>query len=83
MFKFLRYVFKKSEIRLFKLLRFDSPTYDYSVPKSGNEQSLHLMMVESYFNEQPGFFRIAVTAGYLFTKKATKFALRKIIGVLK
>jgi hypothetical protein len=78
MFKKIKKTFKKGEITLFKALRFDSPSYDYKFLEGNDEAQLHLKLVESYFQEQPGAIRVLLTKSYLFIKKTLKFTLRKI-----
>lgn len=83
MLKYLKKSFKKIEILLFKLLKFDSTDYDYRVPALKDQRLLHLALIEGYFKEQPGIVRVALIDTYLFFKKAIRFALRKFIKLVR
>jgi len=74
---------KRIEIAWFRILKFDSPSYDYELPKSiKGERELHQSLIDSFFQEQPGVIRVLITKVYLFLKKCIRFGFKMIRRVV-
>jgi hypothetical protein len=79
----MRKIIKRIERKLFDLLRFDTLGYDYSKPEEDDPDKLRLILLDDYFKNQPGFFRVYFIKVYLFTKKSVRFVLRRALRVVR
>ena len=75
---------KRIEIIWFRVLRFDSPSYDYRLPKKNKDaRVLHQQLIDSFFKEQPGVVRTFITKVYLFVKKCIRFGFKTVRRVIR